>query len=38
MTMEYYEGINTASAKLEYSSPSTSRQVVPTDHLRPDAP
>jgi glucose/arabinose dehydrogenase/PKD repeat protein len=35
ITMEYYEGINTASAKLEYSSPSTPRQVVPTDHLRP---
>ena len=38
ITMEYYEGINTASAKLEYSSPSTPRQVVPTDHLRPEAP
>jgi hypothetical protein len=37
ITMEYYEGVNTASAKLEYSSPSTPRQVVPTDHLRPDA-
>jgi hypothetical protein len=37
ITMEYYERVNTASAKLEYSSPSTSRQVVPTDHLRPDA-
>jgi glucose/arabinose dehydrogenase/PKD repeat protein len=38
ITMEYYEGTNTASAKLEYSSPSTLRQVVPTDHLRPEAP
>jgi fibronectin type 3 domain-containing protein len=38
ITMEYYEGVNTASAKLEYSSPSTPRQVVPTDHLRPEAP
>jgi PA14 domain/Bacterial Ig-like domain len=38
ITMEYYEGINSASAKLEYSSPSTPRQVVPTDHLRPESP
>jgi hypothetical protein len=38
ITMEYYEGINTASAKLEYSSPSTPRQVVPSDHLSPEAP
>jgi len=38
ITMEYYEGIDTASAKLEYSSPLTPRQVVPTDHLRPDTP
>jgi hypothetical protein len=37
ITMEYYEGVNSASAKLEYSSPSTPQQVVPTDHLRPDA-
>jgi hypothetical protein len=34
ITMEYYEGVNSASAKLEYSSPSTPKQVVPTDHLR----
>jgi hypothetical protein len=38
ITMEYYEGVGTASAKLEYSSASTPRQVVPTDHLRPEAP
>jgi Bacterial Ig-like domain/PA14 domain len=37
ITMEYFEGSNSASAKLEYSSASTPRQVVPTDHLRPDA-
>ena len=29
ITMEYYEGINTASAKLEYSSPSTPRRSSP---------
>jgi hypothetical protein len=32
--LEHYEGINSASVKLEYSSPSEARKVVPTDHLR----
>jgi hypothetical protein len=36
--MEYYEGVNNASAKLEYSSVSIPRQVVPSSHLLPTAP
>lgn len=35
MTMEYYEGSKTASARLEYASASTARQIVPSDHLSP---
>jgi Tol biopolymer transport system component len=38
ITMEYYEGVNSASAKLEYSSPSTPRQVIPSSKLSPTAP
>src|SRR5215207_2936638 len=37
ITMEHYEGVNMASAKLEYSSPSTPRQVVPSSKLSPTA-
>jgi len=33
--LEYYEGVKTANVKLEYSSPSTARKVIPSDHLSP---
>ena len=35
ITMEYYESLNTASAKLLWSSPSTYKQIIPTNRLRP---
>ncbi len=38
ITMEYFEGANTASAKLEYSSASTPRRVIPSSNLSPTQP
>ena len=36
--LEYYQHLGTAVIKLEWSSPSLSRQVIPTDRLYPAAP
>jgi hypothetical protein len=36
LTLEYYENTRGADAHLEWSSPSTSRQVIPSDRLYPD--
>ena len=35
LRMEYYQGVGTAAAKLEWSSPSLSRELVPTSRLFP---
>ncbi len=37
ITLEYYEGINTAKVSLSYASPSTPKQIIPSDHLQPSA-
>jgi hypothetical protein len=36
--LEYYEGTGSATIKLSYSSASTPKQVVPSDHLSPTSP
>ena len=36
--LEYYEGSGSSVIKLSYSSASTAKQVIPSDHLSPAAP
>jgi hypothetical protein len=36
LRLEYYEGTGNATIKLSYSSPSTAKQVIPADRLRPE--
>jgi PA14 domain len=37
LTLEYYEGAGTSVISLSYASPSTPKQIIPGDHLRPPA-
>jgi hypothetical protein len=36
LELEYYEGAKTATVRLTYASPGTSKRVIPSDHLAPD--
>jgi hypothetical protein len=35
VNLEYYEAVGTSPISLSYASPSTPKQIVPADHLRP---